>query len=141
MYDADLVDAGSLGVACGLTRDLFAVRANVVRGDVGIKLADGGEGDVTHGGVGELRGENAEAGSSRRIVLAGDDLGEHLAAEAGDIRGLLATVGLGYSLPADDIEGTDGNAVASAHRIVARVLVQQAGKKPGGEIGAVCLVE
>ena len=76
-----------------------------------------------------------------RVVVARDELGEDLAAEAGDVRGLVSAVGAGDGLAADDVEDADGDAVLVAEGVVAGVLVQEAGQQPGGEIGAVGLVE
>ena len=115
--------------------------ADVVGGDVGVELADGGEGNVAHGGVAEFSGEDREAGGAGGIVGSRDDLGEDLGAETGYVRCLVAAVGASDDLPADDIEDADGNAALIAHGIVTRVLVQEAGQQPCAEIGAVGLVE
>ncbi len=55
-------------VAGGDGRDLLVVFADVVGGDVGVELADGGEGDVAHGGVAEFGGEDAEVGCAGGVV-------------------------------------------------------------------------
>ena len=55
---------GSWLVAGGHGGYLFAVLADVVGGDVGIELADGGEDDVAHDGVAEFGGEDGEAGGA-----------------------------------------------------------------------------
>ena len=132
---------GGLGVAGGLGGDLGAVLLDVVRGDVGVELADGAEADVAHDGVAELRGKGAEVGGGGGIVAAADDLGEGLSAEAGDVGGVMAAVGAGDGLAADDVEDAGGHGVAMAEGIVAGVLVEQRGEQPGGEIGAVGLIE
>ena len=69
--------------------------ADVVSGDVGVELANGSEGDFAHDRVAELGGEDAEVSCTGRVVVAGDNLGEDLAAEAGDVRGLTVAVGAG----------------------------------------------
>jgi hypothetical protein len=61
-------------------------------------------------------------------------LGEDLAAEGGDVRGLTAAVGAVHSLPTDD-----GMTVAKG--IVAGVLMEEARQRPRGEIGPIGLVE
>ena len=118
-------------VGCGEARDFFAVFVDVVGGDVGIELADVGEDDVAHDRVAELFGECAEAGGSRAVLGAADDLGEDLAAKAGDVGGLGSAVGARDGLTADDVEFAGGDAVAVAERVEAGVLVEEAGQQPG----------
>lgn len=115
----------------GHARDLLAVLVDVMGGDVGVELADVGEDDVAHDGVAELFGECAEGGGTRGVVVAGDDLGEDLATEAGDVGGLRSAVGACDALAADDVELADGDAVAVAERVEAGVLVKEAGQQPG----------
>lgn len=59
-------------ILCGEPGHFLAVLANEVRGSVGIKLANGGNRDVAHGGVAEFDGENAKAGGSGRVVGSRD---------------------------------------------------------------------
>ena len=101
--------------------------ADVVSGDVGVKLANGREGDLAHDRVAELGGEDAEVSCTGRVVVAGDNLGEDLAAEAGYVRGLTAVVGAGHSLPADDVESPPDDGMTVAESIVAGVLAEKAG--------------
>ena len=91
---ADVLWNGS-SVSRGLPCGFLAVFANVVSGDVGVELANRGEGDFAHDRVAELGGEDAEVSCTGRVVVAGDNLGEDLAAEAGDVRGLTVAVGAG----------------------------------------------
>jgi hypothetical protein len=58
---------------------------DVVSGDVGVELANGGEGDVTHDRVAELGGKDAEVSCAGWIVVARDNLGENLPVEACDV--------------------------------------------------------
>ena len=115
--------------------------ADVVSGDVGVKLANGREGDLAHDRVAELGGEDAEVSCAGWVVVARDNLGKDLAAEAGDVRGLTAAVSAGYSLPADDVESAPDYGMTVAERIVTSVLVEEARQQPRGEIGSVGLVE
>ena len=48
----------------------LAVLVDKVRSRVGIELANGSDGDVAHGGVAELDGENAEACGSGGVVVS-----------------------------------------------------------------------
>ena len=115
--------------------------ADVVSGDVGIELANGGEGDVAHDRVAELGGEDAEVSCAGRVVVARDNLGQDLAAEAGDVRGLITDVGAGHSLAADDVESAPNDGMTVAESVVAGVLMEKAGQQPRGEIGSIGLVE
>jgi|GEM_PF-6035832 len=60
--------------------------ADVVSGDVGVELTNGSEGDFAHDRVAELGGEDAEVSCAGWVVVTGDNLGEDLAAETGDVR-------------------------------------------------------
>jgi hypothetical protein len=122
-------------------RDRPAVLADVVCGDVGVELANGGEGDFAHDRVTELGGEDAEVSCARWVVVARDNLGEDLAAEAGDVRGLTAAVGAGHSLPADDVESAPDDGMTVAESVIAGVPMEKAGQQPRGEIGSIGLVE
>lgn len=115
--------------------------ADVVSGDVGVELANGREGDVAHDRVAELGGEDAKVGCAGWIVIARENLGKNLAAEARDVRGLTAAVGAGHSLAADDVERAPDDGMTVAESVVAGVLMEKAGQQPGGEIGSVGLVE
>jgi len=117
------------------------VLADVVSGDVGVELADVGEDDIAHDRVAKLFGEYAEVGGPCGVVGAGDDLGEDLAAETCDIGSLGSAVGACDGLATDDVELSHDNAVPLAERVEAGVFVEEAGEKPGGEIGAVGLIE
>ena len=98
-------------VSSGKSGCLLAVLADVVSGDVGVELANGREGDFAHDRVAELGGEDAEVCCAWRVIVAGDNLGEDLAAESGDVRGPVSPVGAGHSLPADDVEDPDRKSV------------------------------
>ena len=102
--------------------------ADVVSGDVGVEFANGSEGDFAHDRVAELGGEHAEVGCAGWIVIARDNLGKDLAAEASDVWGLIAAVGAGHSLPADDVESAPDDGMTVADGIVASVLVEEAGQ-------------
>src|ERR1700722_10723939 len=128
-------------VACSHARDLLTVLADVMGGDVGVELADVGEDDIAHDREAELFCECAEVGGSCGVVGAGDDLGEDLAAKPGDIGSLGSAVGLCDDLATDDVELPLDNAVPVAERVEAGVFVEEAREKPGGEIGAVGLIE
>ena len=97
-----------MGVEGGLGCYFFAVLADVVGGDVGVELADGGEAYVSHDGVAELGGEDGEAGGSVGVIVLGDDLGEDLAAEVGEVGSLIAIVVACDGLAADDVEDALG---------------------------------
>ncbi len=115
--------------------------ADVVGGDVWVKLADGRKYDVAHDGVAELFGEDSEAGGVVGVVGLGDDLGEDLAAEVGDVRCLPTSVVACNGLAADDVEDAFGDGVAAAEWVETGVLMEEAGKEPGGEVGAVGFVD
>jgi hypothetical protein len=137
---ADSLWNGS-SVSRGESGCFLAVLADVVSSDVGVQLANGGEGDFAHDRVAELGGEDAEVSGAGRVVVAGDNLGEDLAAEAGDVRGLTTAVGAGHSLPADDVESAPDDCMTVAESIITGVLVEKARQQPRGEIGSVGLVE
>jgi hypothetical protein len=123
---ADVLWNGS-SVSRGLPCGFLAVFANVVSSDVGIELANGGEGDFAHDGVAELGGEDAEVSCTGRVVIAGDNLREDLAPEAGDVWGLAAAVSTGHGLLADDMESAPDDGMTVAESVVAGVLVEEAG--------------
>lgn len=137
---ADTLWNGS-SVSRGKSGCFLAVLADVVSSDVGVELANGGEDDVAHDRVAELGCEDAEVGCAGRVIVAGDDLREDLAAEACDVRGLAAAVGAGHSLPADDVEGAPDDGMPVAEGVVTGVLVEEAGEQPRGEVGSISLVE
>jgi hypothetical protein len=128
-------------VACSYARDILAVLADVVGGDIGVELADAGEDDVAHDRIAKLFGEYAEVGGPCGVVGARDDLGEELAAETCDIGSLGSAVGTCDGLSTDDVELSHDNAVPVAERVEAGVFVEEAGEKLGGEIGAVGLID
>jgi hypothetical protein len=68
-----------------------------------------------------------ESGLQRRVV-ARDNLGEDLAAEAGDVRGLTTAVGAGHGLAADDVERVPDDGMTVAESVVAGVLMEKAGQ-------------
>ena len=111
----------------------LAVFADVVSRDVGVKLANGGESDVAHDRVAELGGEDAEVGCAGRVIVARDDLGEDLAAEAGYVRCLPSAIGAGHSLPADDVESAPDDGMTVAESIITSVLVEKAWQQPHAE--------
>lgn len=115
--------------------------ADVVRGHVGIELADGAEADITHDRVAELGGEDIEACGRGWVVVAGENLSEHLAAKTGKVRGITSRVGASNSLPADDVEGAGGDVVRTAESVLASIFVERAGEQPGREVGIVGFVE
>ena len=121
----DLLGNGST-VSSSKSSCFLAVLADVVRGDVGVELANGGERDVTHDRIAELGSEDAKVGCTGRVIVSRDDLGEDLAAEAGYVRGLAAVVGAGHSLPADDVECAPHYGMTVAESVVAGVLMEKA---------------
>src|SRR5580692_323183 len=104
--------------------------ADVVGSDIRVELADGGEGNVTHNGVAELGGEDREVGSARGVIGTRYDLGKDFAAETGQVECVMATIGAGDDLPADDVEDANRDSVTIAHCVVARVLMEDAGEQP-----------
>ena len=116
---ADILWNGT--VSSGKSGCFLAVLADIVSGDIGVELANGREGDFAHDRIAELGGEDAEVGGAWRVIVAGDNLGEDLAAEAGDVRGPASPVGAGHSIPADDVESPPDYGMTVAEGIVARV--------------------
>ena len=113
-------------VSSGKSGCFFAVLADVVSGDVRVELANGREGDFAHDRIAELGSEDAKVGCAWRVIVAGDNLREDLAAEAGDVRGPASAVGAGHSLQADDVESSPDDGMTVAEGIVAGVLMEKA---------------
>lgn len=90
-------------------------------GDVGVELANGNEGDFAHHRVAELGGEDTEVSCAGWVVVARDNLGKDLAAEAGDVRGLTTAVSAAHSLPADDVERATDDGMTVAESVAAGV--------------------
>ena len=132
---------GGGSALCSQAGFLFPMLAHVVGREVGIELAHGRKGNVTHDGIAELGGKNAEGGRAGRVVVTGDKLGKRLAAEAGDVGRLPSVIGAGDRLLADDVERPDGDAVAGSEGVVAGVFVEDGGEKPRREKRVVGLVD
>jgi hypothetical protein len=132
---------GRCGISLGKASDFFAMLADVMRSDVGIELANGREGDVAHDGVAKLAGEDAESFAAGGVVEARDVLGENFASQGSEGRCVMAGVRAGDGLPADDVERTLYDGVTVAQRIVSSIFVEDAGKEPGREVGAVGFIE